>query len=354
LEKKTNEVWQWTDLLALRAICHYKIAHAIPLDGSATYREIATTTQQPEPIITRLIRHGMINHIFDEYPPGQVCHTAASRLLVTNSGFGDFIGFQTEDLAPASTMYIEAVAKFADSPEPNETAFTLINNSTKQFYETLGQDPHRAKRFGSGMQYFVSNDTWDFRHLFPVFDWTSVDRPGFVGVDIGGGHGHISQFIATRTKHLKFVVQDLAHVAAKGKDILPLEFKNRIEFMAQDFLDPQMLQGVDVFIIRWVLHNWSDKYCIQILRNLIPAMKPGTKVLLYEFVLTREPEKDVTRKAALRLDMVMATGFNGRERTAEGFQMLLAAADERYVMRSVKCPIASGLSLIEVDWKSSE
>jgi hypothetical protein len=55
--------------------------------------------------------------------------------------------------------------------------------------------------------------------------------------------------------------------------------------MPHDFLKEQPVQNVDVWLFRWILHNWSDKYCSKILRNLIPALKPGARVILCDNVL---------------------------------------------------------------------
>lgn len=56
--------------------------------------------------------------------------------------------------------------------------------------------------------------------------------------------------------------------------------------MTHDFLlEDQPVKGADVYFFRWILHNWSDKYCVKILRGLIPALKPGAKIILNDNVL---------------------------------------------------------------------
>jgi len=57
--------------------------------------------------------------------------------------------------------------------------------------------------------------------------------------------------------------------------------------MAYDFLTEQPVSGAAVYFFRWIFHNWSDKYCIQILRNHIPALKPGAKIIINDNVLPR-------------------------------------------------------------------
>ena len=50
--------------------------------------------------------------------------------------------------------------------------------------------------------------------------------------------------------------------------------------MAHDFLNEQPVEDVDVYLLRWIFHKWSDEDCVRILRNLIPALKKGARVVI--------------------------------------------------------------------------
>jgi hypothetical protein len=50
--------------------------------------------------------------------------------------------------------------------------------------------------------------------------------------------------------------------------------------MEHDFFTPQAVKNVDVYLYRWIFHNWDDEKSISILRNLIPALKKGAKILI--------------------------------------------------------------------------
>lgn len=51
------------------------------------------------------------------------------------------------------------------------------------------------------------------------------------------------------------------------------------------YFTEQPIKGADVYLLRSVLHDWPDEYALQILRSLIPAMKPGSRVVLNEVCL---------------------------------------------------------------------
>jgi hypothetical protein len=50
--------------------------------------------------------------------------------------------------------------------------------------------------------------------------------------------------------------------------------------MEHDFFTPQAVKNADVYLYRWIFHNWDDEKSISILRNLIPALKKGVKIVV--------------------------------------------------------------------------
>lgn len=117
--------------------------------------------------------------------------------------------------------------------------------------------------------------------LINGYAWSSLPKDSTV-IDVGGSQGYVSIALAQAYRHLRFIVQDIAEVIDKARATpLPVEVGDRIEFQTQDFLTPQQTSG-DVYFFRQVLHNWPDSYVVKILRNLVPALKPGAKVVICE------------------------------------------------------------------------
>ena len=248
----------------------------------------------------RFLRQAMASHIFAQSSSEKVCHTAASRLMATDPDFFDAIGLETSELGPISHRIFDAFSKYGDSGEQNETAFSLANDTDLGMYQFLGQNPERARRFRAGMRFFTKGEGWNLKHLVAGFDWASMDQPGATVVDMGGGHGSVSQVLAKETKNIKFVVFDLPGTVEQGRALLPKEYNGRIEFVAQDFFAEHALKKPpDAYLFRWIFHNWSDSYCVKILRNLTPSLKDGTRVVIYECVLNDEPETRLTEKMGL-------------------------------------------------------
>jgi predicted O-methyltransferase YrrM len=85
-------------------------------------------------------------------------------------------------------------------------------------------------------------------------------------------------------------VQDLPETSEKGKALfeeMPLDpsIKERIEFQAYDLNTTQTVTGADVYFFRTIFHNWPKSHCVRFLKNLVPALRPGSKILTNEIVL---------------------------------------------------------------------
>lgn len=220
-------------------------------------------------------------------------------MLATDSDAFDAVGMMTCEHGPAFNKFIEAQTKYPNSGEQKETGWCIENDSSLPLFSFLASHPDRARRFGTGMRWFTKGEVWDLKHLTAAHDWKSLDRTDAVLVDVGGGQGGVAQVLAKQNKNLNIKVQDLHGTAEQGRKMLPSEFKGRIEFVGKDFIMEQPIKGADVYFFRWILHNWSDKYAILILQTLIPAMKDGTKVLVYEVVLSDKPEINWSEKHGL-------------------------------------------------------
>lgn len=71
-------------------------------------------------------------------------------------------------------------------------------------------------------------------------------------VDVGGAQGHIAMALARQFGNLRIVVEDMEKVI-EGCEV------------PHDLFAAQTVKG-DVYLLRWVLHNWPDCFCIRILQ----------------------------------------------------------------------------------------
>src|SRR6266436_7259015 len=93
-------------------------------------------------------------------------------------------------------------------------------------------------------------------------------------------------------------------------------------FLASSFSDTNMPQGKPTYIIRHVLHDWTDDEVIQILSNVRQAMpKQNGRLLLVEILLRPDSSRHV------RLGSIRTLALNnGITRTQEALEALVVCA----------------------------
>ncbi|CDP21213.1 unnamed protein product [Coffea canephora] len=93
-------------------------------------------------------------------------------------------------------------------------------------------------------------------------------------VDVGGGTGTLAKEIADAFLDLNCIVTDLPHVV----DGLVANNKS-LAFVGGDMF--VAIPPADDVIMKWILHDWNDEECVQMLRKCkeaIPSKENGGKL----------------------------------------------------------------------------
>ena len=153
-------------------------------------------------------------------------------------------------------------------------------------FEDLGQNPMRAERFAGAMSFTSALPQMNPQLLLDAYPWAAFNGgQGTLLVDIGGSQGTVSKAIAGRFPGVNCIVQDRPEVISKM--ISEQGAGNQVEFMAHDFFTEQPIRNADIYFFRMIFHDWPDKYGIQILRNLIPALKKGARIIACDICMPR-------------------------------------------------------------------
>ncbi|XP_059451542.1 desmethylxanthohumol 6'-O-methyltransferase-like [Corylus avellana] len=138
-------------------------------------------------------------------------------------------------------------------------------------------------------------------------------------VDVGGGTGGMIAEIVKAHPHIKGINFDLPHVVATA----PLH--EGVSHVGGDMFDT--IPNADAIFMKWVLHDWSDENCINILKNCRKAIQQKNgKVIIVDIVLEKDGNDlfDETRMASDLLMLAHSTG--GKERTELEWKKLLEEA----------------------------
>ncbi|CAD6579776.1 MAG: hypothetical protein ASARMPRED_009245 [Alectoria sarmentosa] len=225
-----------------------------------------------------------------------------------------------------------------------DCAFQWTFDTEISYFEHIHNDAERMKDFNT----FMSGNRVNRKHWI---DWFPVEAEIFSGssgttedvllVDVGGSKGHdLERFLGKYpTSKGRLVLQDLPGVLEHVKGL-----NEGIRTMSHDFFTPQPIKGkrtytlngrslliflgARVYYTHFVLHDWPDDKCRDILRHLMTAMTPGySKILLDESVL---PDMGCPSSLAAG-DINMMSIMAGKERSRRQWLELLHSVGLRLI-----------------------
>ena len=328
-------------LSVMRTIVHFDLVAKVPEDDSVSFAELGSVIGVDQSLLERVLRFAFSQGIFQETAPGSgtVSHTELSRAVPL--------------LAPWFQLVLSAVTMLPDLslPEALQSSRDPQNSKTaveiafqKPFYALIKSGSH-LRLFQDGLKSLSMAQKvcwWPYEN--DRFRWE--EQPRSVIIDIGGGNGQTAVEVAKKNLDLHFIVQDLEENRAQAEQTIPKELQKRVLFQAHDFFTVQrrVLQRPVTFFMKWILHNWSDDRCIEILTHLLPLLVlPGSRLLVQEYVLS-----DSTHVRAM--DMTMLPFFNSGagERTLQEFETLFQQVDGRMKIAKVWEADEMGMKVLEV------
>jgi hypothetical protein len=142
-------------------------------------------------------------------------------------------------------------------------------------------------------------------------------------VDVGGANGPFAVAALRQSPELRAVVFDLPHVAPHlERTRVEQGLADRLSFVAGDFFRDDLPAG-DLIAMGYVMSNWPDRECSELLRKAHAACDPGGRVLILERLFDDDRNGPIAT-AAMNLEMMVET--RGRHRTpAEYFELLTGA-----------------------------
>lgn len=178
------------------------------------------------------------------------------------------------------------------------------------FFDYFQENEEAGATFHRGMS---SLSDMENAPIAQSYDFTGI---GTI-VDIGGGHGGFLIEALKTAPDAKGINYDHAHVLAEARtDELP----GRWSCVAGDFFES--VPPGDAYLLKRIIHDWTDDVSIRILKNIRAAMPDHAKVLVVDCVI---PKGNAPHGGKV-LDILMMSALPGRERTEDEFAELFAAS----------------------------
>ena len=152
-------------------------------------------------------------------------------------------------------------------------------------------------------------------------------NPFAVVVDLGGATGGVLVGLASKYPHLQGIVVDLPYSQASAEQALQASpVADRVRFWPADFFADPYPEGVDLFLMSHVLHDWDDERCLLLLQRCYQALPVGGPVIAMEFLL--DEDKSGSLLAVFQwIGLLPST--TGDQRTGTEISALMARAGFR-------------------------
>ena len=185
----------------------------------------------------------------------------------------------------------------------------------QKLFEFTDSNPLYREVFNQAMSSYSSIQTAWVTDALDGYNFSNVNTV----CDVGGGQGHLLCSLLVKYPHIKGTVIELDSVI-KNNDLLWAEkmgVKDRCSYVGGNMFSK--VPAADAYIMKMILHDWSDDECVKILSNIYNAASENGTVLIAEHLVPGPEEPHFSKLFDIHM-MCVATG---KERTVEEYADLL-------------------------------
>lgn len=218
--------------------------------------------------------------------------------------------YQASAMNAAAYGELEAQLRGGEQPSGHRRAF---GNS---IWDYFAEHPEEGARFGEAMRELTTVDLGALARAYP---WP---REGVI-CDVAGGIGTLLAAILARRPLARGLLIDAPEVLREAEPFLRSQgVLDRVTRQPGDLFGEIQAQA-DVYVLKWILHDWSDDACAGILARLADAMPPGSRLLAIDQHLDRGRPSPISSMADM---LMLSTCEGGRERCPEEVLQMMQAA----------------------------
>ncbi len=301
LEQTMGHAWQ----AALRVAAELGVADNLA-EGPKTTQTLAGELDVDAQQLQRVMRLLTTKDIFLELDDGRFALNPPSEFLRTSS---------PHSLRPAVLMITDEtfwrpLGNLIESVR-GRSAFKEIYGCT--FFEYWSTSHAQDYDFHSGMSSMSEIENKVLVHNYDFPENVTV-------VDVAGGMGGLLLQVLQANPTLHGILFDQPHVLERHR-LQELGDVTRWEIKPGSFFES--CPAADIYLLKYIMHDWSDEKATLILSNCRKAMLPGGRVLIMDPVIA----KGNARHFGKEMDILLMASFDGgRERTEEELKQLIAGA----------------------------
>jgi hypothetical protein len=312
----------------VRAVAELKIPDLVAAGPLSSEELAASVGVQPEPL-RRVLRALVALGVFTENEGGRFGATDISEC------FTDLPGTLRGMARMLPNESYDAFGDLMHTLRTGQPAFEHVFGMTH--WDQLAKDPERSAIFNAAMQ---SGTEQVMAGVVAAYDFGAVRSI----VDVGGGRGTLIAALLKANPQLTGIVLDIPAGLAETKAYLNERgVGDRCEVVQGSFFE-SVPAGHDVYLLKQILHDWSDEKATAILTTCRKAMDARGRLIVVGRIIPVRAEESAAARALFMADIQMLVILGGRERTEEEFRTLFEGADLR-LARVI--PTTSVFQLIE-------
>ncbi len=281
--------------------------------GPRTAEELATSLDCNADALHRALRMGAVHNLVRLDRHGRFHATRLTAALTSDAPYASdqWCTFM------ASSAHQRAWGDLAETLRQGEPAFRRQHGMS--FFDWFDEHPAEGRAFAAGLSGLTRSEA---SAIVAAYDFP---RSGVV-CDIAGGIGVVLAEVIRRRPEVTGILVEAPLVLAEAAAYLDsLHLADRVVLQQGDLFGDLRVTA-DVYMLKWILHDWDDGACVRLLRNVAAAMPSGAKLVVIEGI--QEPSRAHPRFSPIDLQMLVVSE-GGRERSIAELQDLLRQAGLR-------------------------
>lgn len=278
--------------------------------GPRSADDLATSMNCDADALHRLLRAAAVSSLVRLDQKGLFHATRFTDVLRSDheSGAADWCRYI------GSSAQQSAWLDLTESVRTGRSAFRRVHGVS--MFEWFDAHPHEGRHFSAGLGGLTLAEAPAIVAGYPF------PEKGVI-CDLGGGQGVLLGALLDAHPELHGVLIESAAVLDQARGYLRTRgLEHRVELVEGDLLG-RVETKADVYLLKWILHDWDDATCLRIIRSVAATMPPGSRLVVVEGM---QPHNTVDpRFSVIDLQMLVATE-NGRERSAEELAALMSEA----------------------------
>jgi hypothetical protein len=311
----------------LAAIAELGIADQLA-DGPRTASELAMAAGCDADALHRALRAAAVTGLVRLDRAGRFHATPLTRALASDAPYysADWCAYMM------SAAHQAAWGDLVQTIRTGAPAFRRVHGVS--VFDWFDSHPAEGSNFTAGLSGLTMSEAAAIASSYPFPASGRVcDVAGGAGVLLGEVLRRHPRLTGTLVEAPSVLIDAAAYLDAMG-------IAARVALVEGDLFSG-IAATADVYLLKWVLHDWSDADCIRILRSVAAAMPVGAKLVVIEGV--QDANTPHPRFSPIDLEMLVVTD-GGRERSIPQFQELISASGLR---PGVVRHASTGVSLLE-------